>query len=87
MPIVKCEMCGDEFSAKYKCKRYCVVCQAKREKEQKASYRKQWKSVEKEMQMKPVKEPKRPTVSILEITRRANAEGKTYGQYVSEKGL
>ena len=87
MPKVKCEICGCEFIAKHRSKRFCDKCRIEREREQRAEYRKRFKSVDKEMRKKPDNEVRKPALSIAEISRRASAAGKTYGQYVAEMGV
>ena len=87
MPKVKCEICGCEFMAKYRSKRFCDKCHAEKDRKYKSEYRQQWKSVGKETRKKPEKKTEKPVLSIAEIAKRASAAGKTYGQYVAEMGL
>ena len=87
MTKIKCEMCGCEFMAKYRSKRFCDKCHAEKDRKYQSEYRQQWKSVGKETRKKPEKKTEKPVLSIAEIAKRASAAGKTYGQYVAEMGL
>lgn len=87
MAKIKCEMCGCEFVSKYRSRQFCDKCRVEREREQRAEYRKQFQSVDKEMRKKPDNKTKKPALSIAEISRRASAAGMTYGQYVAEMGV
>ena len=87
MPKVKCEICGCEFMAKYRSKRFCDKCHAEKDRKYQSEYRQQWKSVGKETRKKPEKKTEKPVLSIAEIAKRASAAGKTYGQYVAEMGI
>ena len=87
MPKVKCEICGCEFMAKYRSKRFCDKCHAEKDRKYQSEYRQQWKSVGKETRKKPERKREKPVLSIAEIAKRASAAGKTYGQYVAEMGL
>lgn len=87
MPKIKCEMCGCEFVSKYRSRQFCDKCRIAREREQRAEYRKQFQSVDKEMQKKPESKTKKPALSINDIIRMSMAAGKSgvnYGYDVLE---
>lgn len=87
MPKVKCEICGCEFVSKYRSKRFYDKCRVERDREQRAEYRKQFQSVDKEMRKKPENKTKKPALSINDIIRMSMAAGKSgvnYGYDVLE---
>ena len=87
MPKVKCEMCGCEFMAKYRSKRFCDKCHAEKDRKYQSEYRQQCKSVGKETRKKPEKKTEKPILSINDIVRMSMAAGKSgvnYGYDVLE---
>lgn len=87
MPKVKCEICGCEFVAKYRSKRFCDKCHAEKDRKYQSEYRQKWKSVGKETRKKPEKKTGKPILSINDIVRMSMAAGKSgvnYGYDVLE---
>ena len=87
MTKIKCEMCGCEFMAKYRSKRFCDKCHAEKDRKYQSEYRQQWKSVGKETRKKPEKKTEKPVLSINDIVRMSMAAGKSgvnYGYDVLE---
>ena len=81
MPKVKCEICGCEFVSKYRSMRFCDKCRVERDREQRAEYRKQFQSVDKEMRKKPENKTKKPALSINDIIRMSMAAGRSGVKY------
>lgn len=87
MPKVKCEICGCEFMAKYRSKRFCDKCHAEKDRKYQSEYRQQCKSVGNETRKKPEKKTEKPILSINDIVRMSMAAGKSgvnYGYDVLE---
>ena len=87
MPKVKCEICGCEFVAKYRSKRFCDKCHAEKDRKYQSEYRQKWKSVGKETRKKPENKTEKPILSINDIVRMSMAAGKSgvnYGYDVLE---
>lgn len=87
MPKVKCEICGCEFVAKYRSKRFCDKCHAEKDRKYQSEYRQKWKSVGKETRKNPEKKTEKPVLSINDIVRMSMAAGKSgvnYGYDVLE---
>ena len=81
MAKIKCEMCGCEFVSKYRSRQFCDKCRVEREREQRAEYRKQFQSVDKEMRKKPDNKTKKPALSINDIIRMSMAAGRSGVKY------
>ena len=78
MTKIKCEMCGCEFMAKYRSKRFCDKCHAEKDRKYQSEYRQQCKSVGNETRKKPEKKTEK------RMSMAAGKSGVNYGYDVLE---